>query len=142
MVPTTNHDGADPILPGILTILVVAVLSSSCVMQALTSGRVQVRDERATADAGFSSRDRSLVEDYYRKARSERKTPSGQVQHGLARHSVLPPGVQGRRLPRDLESRLTVIPATSARLVVGHDVVLIERDTRRVLDILYDVIPE
>jgi hypothetical protein len=111
-------------------------------MQALTSGRVQVRDERASADAGFSSHDRTLVEDYYRKARLDRKTPSSPVQHGLARHSVLPSGVQGRRLPRDLESRLTVLSATSARLVVGHDVVLIERDTRRVLDILYDVIPE
>ena len=127
-------------LPRVLTILLVTVLSSGCVMQALTSGRVQVRDERVSADTGFSSRDRSLVEDYYRTARSERKTPSGQP--GLARHSVLPSGLQGRRLPRDLESHLTVLPSTSVRLVIGRDVVLIERDTRRVLDILYDVIAE
>ena len=126
----------------VLTILFVTVLSSGCVMQALTSGRVQVRDERASAETGFSSRDRSLVEDYYRKTRSDRKTPSGQVQPGLARHSVLPSGAEGQRLPRDLESRLTVLPATFARLVVGHDVVLIERDTRRVLDILSGVVPE
>ena len=124
-------------LSRVLTILFVAMLSSGCVTEVLTSGRVQVRDEHASVEFGFSSRDRTLIEDYYRKAPPAKKAPPG-----LARHSRLPPGLQGRLLPRELESHLTVLPSAYARLLIGRDVVLIERDTRRVLDVLYGVIPE
>jgi len=123
------------------------MLSSGCVTEVLTSGRVQVRDEQASVEFGFSSRDRTLIEDYYRKAPPAKKAPPGLARRealppGLARHSRLPPGLQGRLLPRELESHLTVLPSAYARLLIGRDVVLIERDTRRVLDVLYGVIPE
>jgi hypothetical protein len=131
----------------VVTVLVGAALIGGCATQLLTSGRVQVRDERASVEVGFSSRDRDLIGDYYRNARPAKKTPPGLARRetpppGLARHGKLPPGLQGRLLPRELESRLTVLPSAYVRLVVGRDVVLIERDTRRVLDILYGVIPD
>ena len=134
-------------LPRVLTILSVAVLSGGCVTQVLTSGRVQVRDEQASIEVGFSHRDRTLIEDYYRNASPAKKAPPGLARRealppGLSRHGTLPPGLQGRLLPRELESRLTVLPAAYVRLVIGRDVVLIERDTRRVLDILYAAIPD
>lgn len=134
-------------LPRVLTILFVTVLGSGCVTQVLTSGRVQVRDEHASVEVGFSSRDRELIEDYYRKGPPAKKIPPGLARRealppGLARHSSLPPGLQGRLLPRELESRLMVLPSAYVRLLIGRDVVLIERDTRRVLDILYGVIPD
>lgn len=130
----------------VMTIACAAVLIGGCATQVLTSGRVQVRDEHASIEVGFSSRDRSLIEDYYRQHPAP-KAPPGLARRealppGLARHGELPPGLQGRLLPRDLESRLTVLPSAYVRLVIGRDVVLIERDTRRVLDILHGAIPD
>jgi hypothetical protein len=136
-----------PMMQKVTAILCSAALMGGCATQVLTSGRVQVRDEHAVVEVGFSDRDRSLIEDYYREAQPAKKTPPGSARReelppGLARHGKLPPGLQGRLLPRELESRLTVLPSAYARLLIGRDVVLIERDTRRVLDILYGVIPE
>lgn len=128
-----------------MSIVCAAVLVGGCATQVLTSGRVEVRDEQASRGVGFSSHDRSLIEGYYRQ-HPVPKTPSGSARSAvpppvLTRHGTLPPGLQGRLLPRELESHLTVLPAAYARLLIGRDVVLIERDTRRVVDILYGVIP-
>ena len=59
---------------------------------------------------------------------------------GLARREVLPPGLQGRGLPEDLEARLPPAKPGTRRVAVENDVVLIEEGTRRVLDVLEDVL--
>lgn len=133
-------------MPKAVTIVFAAMFAGGCATEVLTSGRVEVRDEHAPVTAGFSQRDQSLIVDYYRR-RPAPMSPPGQARRealppGLSRHSTLPPGLQGRLLPRELESRLTVLPAAYVRLLIGRDVVLIVRDTRRVVDILYGVIPE
>jgi hypothetical protein len=130
----------------VTTMLCVASLLCGCATQVLTSGRVEVRDEQATSEVVLSSRDRTRIQDYYRHHPAPKASPTAArgdaPPPGLKRHSELPPGLQGRLLPRELETRLTVLPPGYVRLLIGRDVVLIERDTRRVFDILYDAVPD
>jgi hypothetical protein len=130
-----------------MAILVLVLTGVGCATHALTSGRVAIRDDRTTLEVGFSERDRSIVRDYYQARARPKAVPPGLAKRealppGLARRDTLPPGLQGRALPPDLDSRLTVLPSVYARLVFGRDLVLIRRDTRQVLDILYGVVPE
>lgn len=128
-------------------VLLLAAVSAGCATHAMTSGQVVIRDDHAAVELRFSARDRGLIEDYYRQAAKSKRTPPGlakreQLPPGLARGGRLPPGLQGRGLPSDLEPRLTALPAPYARLVIGRDVVLMKRDTRVVLDVVYGVVPE
>ena len=58
---------------------------------------------------------------------------------GLAKRDRLPPGLQGRYLPDDLERRLRRLPDKYVRVKVGTDIVLMDRNTRVVFDIIYGV---
>ena len=58
---------------------------------------------------------------------------------GLAKRDRLPPGLEKRALPNDLESRLPR-RTTTERIIVDDDVILIEKGTEIVLDILRDVV--
>lgn len=51
----------------------------------------------------------------------------------------MPPGLKKRALPNDLESRLPR-RTTTERIIVDDDVILIEKGTEIVLDILRDVV--
>lgn len=124
-------------------ILLIALTAAGCATHAATSGRVVIRDDHAAAAVHFSDRDRAILEEYYRTAKPK-KTPPGLAKRealppGLTKRDTLPPGLQGRLLPRELEARLTVLPAAQARVIIGRDIVLMQRDTRVVLDILYGV---
>lgn len=127
-------------------VMFLTLLVMGCAAHTVTSGRVVIRDDRATAEARFSDRDRAIMEEYYRVAKPK-KAPPGlgkrePLPPGLARRDTLPPGLQGRLLPRELETRLTVLPAAQVRVIIGRDIVLMQRDTRVVLDILYGATPE
>ncbi len=67
-----------------------------------------------------------------------------QLPPGLARHlekyGTLPPGLEKRRLPGDLESLLPRARPGTERVIVDDDVFLIQKATGLVLDILLDVI--
>jgi hypothetical protein len=108
----------------------------------------------AVAHAVFSEIEKRLIRDYLQtkkgerdnKAHSKAKTmphglakrdelPPGLAQH-VARWGTLPPGLEKRDLPYHLESRLPKLKPGLARKIVGNDVVLIERATGLVLDIL------
>jgi hypothetical protein len=122
-------------------LLVLAV--AGCVTNAATSGRVAVRDDRLSAELRFDKRDRAVVEEYYRTPKSKR-VPRGLVKReqlpaGFAKHSTLPGSLHGRPLPGELEARLPALPGAYVRLLIGRDMVLMHRNTRLVLDILYGV---
>lgn len=67
----------------------------------------------------------------------------GDLPPGLERHiekyGTLPPGLQGRALPDDLERRLPKSRKGTKRVIIDDDVLLIEEATGLVLDILKDV---
>jgi len=65
--------------------------------------------------------------------------PPGLAKH-LEKHGTLPPGLELRGLPEQLEARLPDPGPGRKRVVVDDDVLLIETRTGRVLDILKNVI--
>ncbi len=54
----------------------------------------------------------------------------------LRRNGILPPGLRRNYLPPGLSSRLPGLPPGQARVLVGNDVLLIQRATGLILDIL------
>ncbi len=62
------------------------------------------------------------------------------LKNRLEKHGSLPPGLAKRDLPDNLEDQLPEEEDGTERQVVGNDVVLIEKGTGMVLDILRDVI--
>lgn len=114
-----------------------------------TSGRVVVQDGHGLIDIAFSDQDRALIRDYYGGAH---KTKQKQVPPGLAKKNKLPPGLQKqlvrrgqlppgleyRRLPHDLERKLTHIPDDYLRVAIGGSFVLFNRHT----NVIFDVIPD
>lgn len=129
--------------------LLAAMILSGCMARAATSGRVVVKDDRASVDVVFSSRDRQIIEEYYHghshgKSKKAKKVPPGHAKRdslppGLAKRDRLPPGLEGRGLPSELEVRLSPLPAPYVRVRVGADVVLMDRHTRIVFDIFRDI---
>ena len=65
--------------------------------------------------------------------------PPGLQKH-LEKNGTLPPGLEGRDLPDDLKEKLPKTREGTKRIIVDNDVVLIEEGTRKVLDIIKDVL--
>jgi hypothetical protein len=122
----------------IVSICVLALVVSGCAVEAATSGRIAVSDGRSAAAVRFTQRDRALIQDYYaeHKVLPPGLAKRGTLPPGLARHQALPPGLQQRTLPSDLESRLTPLPWPYVRVQVDSAVVLLNRSTRAVLDLI------
>ena len=91
----------------------------------------------------FSSDERRIIEDYYHQGKKAKKKglPPG-LQKKLDRDGKLPPGLQKRLepLPVDLDRRLPRLPEYYERVILERDIVLIDRRTNRILDIIEDVI--
>jgi hypothetical protein len=69
------------------------------------------------------------------------KLPPG-LQKQLDKNGKLPPGLQKRLepLPRDLEARLPGLPEYWERVILQEHVVLMDRRSQRILDIIENVI--
>jgi hypothetical protein len=67
--------------------------------------------------------------------------PPGLQKH-IQRKGTLPPGLQKRMepFPRELDARLPPVPSVWRRVIVGRDVILLDRRTNRILDIIENVI--
>lgn len=123
----------------------------------------------AAMDAGFSELERQIIERYYHgsdkpaernehsddgnkhkdKTRNDKKMPPGlskkeQLPPGLAkqleRNGTLPPGLAKRDLPSDLDRQLPAPTDTLERTIVDTSVVLVEKATGRIVDIIADVV--
>lgn len=131
----------------LLMILLVAATSLvGCATTVATSGRVVIRDENISIGIVFTDRDRQMIHRYYQSHRhSRRKLPpglakKGRLPHGLAKRDRLPPGLAKRSLPADLESSLSPLSKGYIRVIVGSDVVIMDRNTMVVFDIYRDVV--
>ena len=131
----------------LLIIAIVAASLSGCATHLMTSGQVVVKDDNYVVKVSFSDRDREVIRDYYQKLgkRTHKKTPPGlakrgnELPPGLVKRDVLPPGLQGRALPSALESRLTPLSDPYVRVRIGADIVLLDRNTRVIVDVVYNV---
>lgn len=129
-------------------LLVVAMLMAGlngCATHLMTSGRVVVKDDSYVVDVSFNDHDRQIIREYYQGRGKRKKTPPGLAKRGdklppgLAKRDVLPPGLQGRALPAALETRLTRLSDPFVRVRMGADIVLLDRKTRIILDVIYGV---
>jgi len=115
-----------------------------------TSGRVVLQDDHGMIDIAFSDHDRQLIHDYYYGGKYKKKRkglppglakkdklPPG-IQKQLVRKGQLPPGLEYRRLPNDLERRLSHLPNDYARAMVGGSFVLFNEHTQVIFDVMHD----
>jgi hypothetical protein len=97
----------------------------------------------------FSVRDREILRDYYRRgsnlppglAKRGGNLPPGLQKH-LAKNGTLPPGLQKRLtpFPEDLDRRLSPLPSIYRRGTVGQVVVIVDRRTQRIIDVIDDIL--
>jgi hypothetical protein len=101
----------------------------------------------------FLPEERRLISEYYRRANTSKKgLPPGLAKRGgklppglqkhLEKNGQLPPGLQKRLepLPSALDRRLPPLPEYWERVIVERNVILLDRRTNRILDIIEDVI--
>lgn len=119
----------------VLMVVVVTSLLGGCATHVASSGGVVLQDNSRAAHAGFSGRERQIIMEYYQRHKRDQQAPST----GLVRQDVLPLSLASHRLPPALEAQLTPLSQPYQRLEVGNDVVLIDRNTRVVIDIIYGV---
>src|SRR5882724_11914383 len=84
----------------------------------------------------FSVRDRETIRGYYQDRNSS-------LPPGLAkRDGNLPPGLQKRvqPFPEDLERRLPPLPDTYRRVTLGVDILILDRRTQRIVDVIHDIL--
>jgi len=102
----------------------------------------------------FTVEERRIIEEYYHRGKKSKAKglPPGLAKRGgnlppglqkkLERDGQLPPGLQKRLepLPSDLSHRLPRLPEHWERVIVERDIVLIDRRSNRILDIIENVI--
>jgi hypothetical protein len=108
----------------------------------------------ANRPAHFLADERRTIEQYYSRgtkgkakglppglAKRGGNLPPGLQKH-LAKNGQLPPGLQKRLepLPVDLDRQLPSLPEQWERVIVERDVILLDRRTNRILDIIENVV--
>jgi hypothetical protein len=102
----------------------------------------------------FLPEERRIIEEYYHQGnkRKQKGLPPGLAKRGgnlppglqkhLDKNGRLPPGLQKRLepLPINLDRRLPRLPEDWERVILEDDVILIDRRTQRILDIIENVI--
>lgn len=128
-----------------LIVIGLPLLLSGCAGMEMTSGNVVFTDRGASAGIVFTSRDRAVIARYYSDLPSHKRMPPGLAKRehlppGLVKRDRLPKGLRGRDLPSDLERQLHTLPGGYVRIIIGNDLVLMNRATREVMDIYRDIV--
>jgi hypothetical protein len=137
----------------------VAVVLLGVAAQAQGPGRGHNKDASDASDGAvsvhgsivFSAHDRDIIRDYYRLGGVSNLPPGlakrgGNLPPGLQKHldrdGTLPPGLQKRLtpFPADLERRLPRLPDIYQRGSIDGSIVIIDRRTRRIMDIIHDIL--
>lgn len=129
-----------------LLFALTALMLGGCASYTATSGQVVIKDDDTMIDVRIGDCDRAFIEDYYTKsAKHKNGLPPGLAKRGgnlppgLAKRDKLPPGLQGEPLPGGLEGKLSPLPPNYVRVRVGQDIVLMDRKTRVVFDVVYGI---
>ena len=114
-------------------------------------------------EGGFSELEKQIIDKYFKSANKEtnddegkdrKKKKNKELPPGLAkkeklppglakqleRNGTLPPGLAKRNLPADLEAELPDPVEGLERTIVDNAVVLVEKATGRIVDIIKDVV--
>ncbi len=125
----------------LFAVCLIALTSlAGCTTMVTTSGKIVIRDKNVSIGIVFTDRDHRLIRRYYESHHS--RYTKRRVPPGLAKRDRLPPGLRLRGLPEDLESSLSPLSKGYVRVVVGSDVVIMNRNTRVVFDIYREVVAD
>ena len=126
----------------------VVMIAPGCLTTSGTtvSGGAVYRDDQTHIAVGFNDHDRGVIQDYYRRHGShlppglakKSELPPG-LRKQVKRNGHLPPGLEGERLPHDLERHLEKLPDDYVRIRVGADIALMNGKTRLIVDVVKDV---
>jgi hypothetical protein len=140
--------------------LLLMALSSMGLAQGNSQGKGKGHNKQADQDDDrsdkhgvrivFSVHDRDTIRGYYQDrnsnlppglAKRNGNLPPGLQKH-LERDGTLPPGLQKRvqPFPEDLERRLPRLPDTYQRVTLGVDILILDRRTQRIVDIVHDIL--
>lgn len=128
------------------------MIAGAAATSLLSGGLLPARE--AERPAQFLPEERRLIEQYYRggKKAKPKGLPPGLAKRGgnlppglqkkLEKNGELPPGLQKKLtpLPVELDRQLPPLPDSWERVVVERDIILIDRRTNRILDIIEDVL--
>ncbi len=139
------------IRPAIMALAAVLAMTGSTWAAVAVQGEVRII---------FTPEERKVIKDYYSReiiaqAREKggkgkkglppglakrEKLPPG-LQKQLQRNGTLPPGLEKRMepLPPEVEVRLRPLPPDHVRVVIGTDVIILDKTTQKILDIIRDV---
>ncbi len=110
----------------------------------------KVRGTLPPSEAVFTSEERTIILDFFHDrgsglppglARRDRLPPGLEKQ--LRERGTLPPGLQKQvqPLPWELERRLRRLPTGYRRVIIGHNVILMNAKTALIYDIIRSAIP-
>lgn len=132
----------------IVGLLVLTMLMACASNPNVESGSVVIANDDVRAVMVFSTTDREKITRYYKGSGKSKKVPAGlakkkELPPGLQQHiekyGELPPGLEGQRLPFDLEQTLSHLPGGYVRIKAGGAVVLLDERTRIILDVILGV---
>ena len=115
------------------------------------TNKAEGRELRAAQGRVFGERLERIIRDWFSNKKNLRDLPPGLakreqlppgLQRQLRKNGTLSPGLQKRiqPLPRALGRLLPRLPTGVRRGIIGSDVVLVEKSTNRILDIVADVL--
>ena len=96
--------------------------------------------EQARAQAGEGKVKGKGKQGLPRGLAKREKLPPG-LQKQLRRNGSLPPGLEKKMepLPQQVEARLRPLPPAHVRVVIGTDVIILDKTTQKILDVIRDV---
>ncbi len=139
------------VLSSLLVSPVVATSSSnpkrSSAAATVHSRSVEVHEEKWERDPVlFTAQDRDAIRAYYHRAASKLKVvKTRSIGHHLPNHlqrqGLLSSGLQSQlqAIPNDLEGQLRPLYSGYEHGMIGHDIVIVESRTLRIMDIIHDV---
>lgn len=152
-----------------IVVLSIAFFYSNISLAEKNSDRILEATIYGAVDGLFTESERQLITEYFheeyqqnddddngrrdkknRKGKKHKGLPPGLakkdqlppgLQKQLERNGTLPPGLAKRDLPADLESRLRPIDDSFERVIADSDVMLVEKATGIITDIIKNIVP-
>lgn len=115
-----------------VALVLSAVFITTAMLGCAGSGKKQAA--ATTPAMSFSSAERDLIVKYYGR---ERAQPTAVATAKIG--SRVEPGSRPMKLPSDLHSKLKTLPDPYTWYILGTDVVLVNRNTHEILDVIPQV---
>jgi len=105
---------------------------------AMGCASTQHNDQPASSGPRFSDEERKFITEHYDRERSRAPARAKPAQ-GVRPGDKLVSGSRPYHLPNAIKDRLSALPSPYTRLVLGADVILVNRDTHDILDVIAQV---